>query len=123
MRLIAVTLLLLAVSVAEAAPAFPWTSFRAIAQEHSVGGRARCISGNDHTEVAEFLVFRAPGFYRIWAMLQGREWVAVHYDGDARPDWVWRGTWSEDTLSVASAVAYDPTVHRSGCDLLFQPNR
>lgn len=113
----------LLVSAAEAAPAFPWTSFQAIAQEHSVSGRARCVFENEGTEVAEFFVFRAPGFYRIWAMLQGRDWVAVHYDGDARPDWVWRGTWSGDTLSVAAAGAYDPAAHHSGCDLLFQPNR
>lgn len=120
---IALVLVALVVSAAEATPAFPWTSFRAIAQEHSAGGQARCTSGNNSTEVAEFLIFRTPGFYRIWAMLAGREWVAVHYDGDARPDWVWRGTWTGDTLSVASVAAYDPAAHHSGCDLLFRPTR
>jgi len=107
-------------SVAETAPAFPWTSFRAIASEHPTGNRHRCDPDDDRTEIAAFLIFRPAGFYRLWTMLRGPDWVAIHYDGEARPDWVWRGTWSGDDLSIASVVAYDPVAHVSGCDLLFR---
>jgi len=105
---------------AEAAPTFPWTSFRAIAAEHPTGSRNFCDPDDGRTEVVDFLILRPPGFYRLWTMLRGPDWVAIRYDGEARPDWVWRGTWSGDNLSVVSAAAYDPVAHVSGCDLLFR---
>ncbi len=107
-------------SVAETAPVFPWTSFRAIAQEQPTGGSYVCKPEDGRTEIAEFLILRPSEFYRLWTVLKGPDWVAIHYDGEARPDWVWRGTWSGDDLSVASVVSYDPVAHASGCDLLFR---
>ncbi len=62
------------------------------------------------------------GFYRVWAMLHGREWMAVRYNGEARPDWVWRGTWAGDILTVTSALPYDVYAHASACDVLFGSN-
>ena len=98
---------------------FPWTSFRAIAREHSVGEVERCNPTDDRTRITAFFIQRPRGFYRLWAMLGGRDWVAVHYDGEARPDWVWRGVWTGDDLVVRSVASFDPVAHASACDLLF----
>lgn len=53
-------------------------------------------------------------------MLHGPQWIAVHYDGEARPDWVWRGTWSGDVLTVTSVSPYDRYAHASACEMLFE---
>lgn len=112
--------LLLWSDLAGAEPAFPWTSFRAIAREYSVGEINRCDPADDRTRIAEFVIQRSMGFYRLWATLHGHDWVAVHYDGEARPDWVWRGTWTGDNLVEGSVVSYDPVAHASACTLLFE---
>ena len=98
---------------------FPWTSLRAIAEEHPGGSVGVCIPNDDATRLAALLIERPPDFYRFWAMLDGPAWVAIHYDGEARPDWVWHGIWSGDNLRVASVSPYDPTAHASVCDLFF----
>ncbi len=121
-----VTVLLLLVLVlvwseaAQAGPSFPWSSFRAIAKEPTTRGVARCNPDDSHTEIVAILIVHPPGFYRLWAMLTGPEWAAVRYDEEARPDWVWRGSWSGDTLSVVSVSPYDAVAHDSGCTLLFR---
>ena len=78
-----------------------------------------CYGEDDRTRITSLLILHLRGFYRLWAMLNGPHWVAIHYDEEARPDWVWRGTWSGDNLSVASVSLYDPVAHVSACDLLF----
>ncbi len=112
---------LLGSELAEAEPSFPWTSFRAIPRERSVGEVERCNPLDDRTKFTAFFIQGSQEFYRLWAMLDGRrDWVAVHYDGDARPDWVWRGIWAGDDLVVRSVVLYDPVAHASACELLFE---
>lgn len=111
--------LLLWLEPAEAEPTFPWTSFRAIAREYSLGEVELCNPTDHHTRIAAFVIHRPRGFYRLWATLHAQDWVAVHYDGQARPDWVWRGVWSGDDLLVRSVASYDPVAHASACDLLF----
>jgi hypothetical protein len=110
-------------SVARAGPAFPWTSFRAIAQEEPTANVAHCVPGDDGTRVTAFLIGRAPEFYQVWATVSGPDWVAVHYNGEGRPDWVWHGVWSGDRLSVAAVSAYDPVAHATACDMLFNGRR
>ena len=113
---------LLGSGLAEAEPSFPWTSFQAIPREHSVGEVDRCNPIDDRTRFTAFFIQGSREFYRLWAMLDGRrDWIAVHYDGDARPDWVWRGVWAGDDLVVRSVVSYDPVAHASACELLFGP--
>ena len=104
---------------AETAPSFPWTSFQAIAAEHPSGSVFRCDQNDGRTGVAAIFVDHPPEFFRIWFQLSGPDWVAIRFNGEARPDWVWRGTWSGDHLRVGSASAYDPVAHASACDLLF----
>lgn len=112
---------LLGPGLAGAEPAFPWTSFQAIAHEDFVGEVDRCNPVDDRTRITAFFIGRPRGFYRLWAMLHGRDWVAVHYDGDARPDWVWRGVWAGDDLVVRSVASYDSGAHASACEILFGP--
>ena len=112
-------LLFLYSETAGAAPAFPWTSFRAIGQERPAGDMDLCNPENPRTRIAAMIIHHPQGFYRLWAMLHGPEWMAVHYDGEARPDWVWRGTWSGDVLAVTSVSPFDPYGHASACDVLF----
>ncbi len=107
--------------VARGEPTFPWTSFRAIARDDSFGEVARCNPTDDRTRVTAFFIQHPRGFYRLWAMHNGRDWVAVHYDGEARPDWVWRGVWAGDDLIVGSVFSYDPVAHASACKILFGP--
>ena len=106
---------------AVAGPPFPWASLLAIAEERPIGDTGFCNSRDNDTQIAALLinVRGTQGFYRLWAMLRGPKWVAIHYDGEGRPDWVWRGAWSGDALSVASVSPYDPVAHSSACDLLF----
>lgn len=111
--------LLLWTDTTGAAPAFPWASFRAIAQEQPAGDVGLCNPEDDHTKITAMFIGRPPGFYRMWAMLDGPEWLAVHYDGDARPDWVWRGTWAGDRLTVTWVSPFDPYAHASACHVLF----
>jgi hypothetical protein len=110
-------------SAAGAGPAFPWTSFLAIAREEPAAHVAHCVPGDDGTRVTAFFIGRAPEFYQVWATVSGPDWVAVHYNGEGRPDWVWRGAWSGDRLSVASVSAYDPVAHATACDMLFNGRR
>ncbi|MGH7262334.1 MAG: hypothetical protein ACREH7_00225 [Candidatus Rokuibacteriota bacterium] len=110
---------LLGSGLAQAGPSFPWTSFRAIPRERSVGEVDRCNPADDRTRITAFFIQGSREFYRLWAMLNGRDWVAVHYDGEARPDWVWLGVWAGDDLVVRSVVSYDPVTHASACELLF----
>ena len=112
-------LLLLSSETAGPAPAFPWQSFRAIAQEPMAGEVNLCNPENPRTRVTAFFIHRPMGFYRVWAMTHGREWMAVRYDGDARPEWVWRGTWAGDVLAVTSVSPYDRSAHASACEVLF----
>ncbi len=107
---------------AGAAPAFPWSSFRAIAQERPAGYIANCNPQNERTRIAELVIRQPRGFYRLWAALNGSEWMAIHYDGEAHPEWVWRGTWSGDALTVTRVSPYDPYTHASACDVLFESN-
>lgn len=106
---------------ARAEPVFPWTTFQTLAAEASVRDLYECREAEHTTHVTELLIFRPAGFYRLWTMLHGAEWIAIHYDREARPDWVWRGTWFGDLLSVVSGSSYDQATHLSACDLLFQP--
>ena len=111
---------LLGAGLAEAEPSFPWTSFRAIPRERSLGEVERCNPLDEQTKFTAFFIQGSREFYRLWAMLDGRhDWIAVHYDGDARPDWVWLGIWAGDDLLVRSVVSYDPVAHASACELLF----
>jgi len=105
--------------VADAAPPFPWTSLRAIAAEHPIGQLYPCDPNDGRTAITAFFVERSREFFRIWIRLRGPDWVAVHFDEEARPDWVWHGTWSGDLLRVSSVAAFDPVAHASACDLLF----
>lgn len=107
-------------AAAETAPTLPWTSFRAIAEEHPLREIYRCSQEDGRTQIIAILIQHPPGFYRLWAKLRGSDWVAIRYDAEARPDWVWRGTWSGDELRVASVSAFDPAAHASACDLLFR---
>ena len=113
--------LLLGLELGEAAPTFPWASFQSIHREYSLGEVNLCNPRDSRTRITEFFIQRPRGFYRLWAMLHGRDWVAVHYDGSARPDWVWRGVWSGDDLVVRSVASFDPVAHASACELLFEP--
>lgn len=90
-----------------------------MAEEHPMRGLSRCDPREGRTEITDIVLLRPPGFYRLWVMLNGPDWAAIRYDEEARPDWVWRGTWSGDALSVASVSAYDPIAHASACELLF----
>ena len=112
-------LLLLSAGTAISAPAFPWKSFRAIAQEPIVGEVNLCNPENPRTRITALFIDRPMGFYRLWAVIHGREWMAVSYDGDARPEWVWRGTWAGDALTVTSVSPYDRYAHASACEVLF----
>ena len=118
MRVLFIALLVWA-EAAEAAPDFPWTSFQAIVAEDPVRDLYLCDAKDSRTRITAFLILYPQGFYRLWAMLDGHEWVAIRYDEEARPDLVWRGTWSADNLSVSSVGSYDPVRHLSACDLLF----
>ena len=119
--LLAVLALVLCAGRAVAEPAFPWVSLRAIAEERPVGDTGFCNSQDNDTQIVATLIqtHRHDGFYRMWAMLRGPKRVAIHYDGEGRPAWVWRGTWSGDDLSVASGSGYDPGAHSSACEILF----
>ena len=119
--LLPVLALILCPGRAVAEPTFPWASLRAIAAERPIGDTGLCNSEDNNTQIVALLI-QMPhpnGFYRMWAMLRGPKWVAIRYDGEGRPDWVWRGTWSGDDLSVASGSLYDPGAHSSACELLF----
>ncbi|MBI4611335.1 MAG: hypothetical protein HY726_20285 [Candidatus Rokubacteria bacterium] len=104
---------------AGAAPGFPWTSFRALAEDRTTHGIYRCDPAQGRNEVVAVVLIRPAEFYRFWTMLKGPDWIAIHYDAEARPDWVWRGTWSGDDLSVTRVSRFDPVAHASACDLLF----
>lgn len=104
---------------AAAAPGFPWTSFRTLAEDRTTHGIYRCDPSGGRNEIVSVVLLRPAGFYRFWAVLKGPDWVALHYDAEARPDWVWSGTWSDDDLSVTTVSPYNPVAHASACDLLF----
>ena len=110
---------------ADAEPAFPWTSLRAIAEERPVGDTGFCNPQDTSTQIVAILIQtrRHDGFYRMWAMLRGPRWTAIHYDGEGRPGWVWHGTVSGDDLSVVSVSGYDSGAHGAACELLFGPPR
>jgi len=110
---------------AVAGPTFPWASFRAIAEERPIGDTGFCDSRDTDTQITALLITMhdSQEFYRLWAMVRGPEWVAIHYDGEGRPGRVWRGTWSGNDLTVASEAPYDPVAHSSACELLFGPPR
>ena len=112
-------LLLHSLETAGPTPTFPWTSLRAIAREHPTGEVNLCKPENPRTRMTALFIGRPRGFYRFWAMIHGPEWMAVRYDGEARPEWVWRGTWSGDVLTVTSVSPYDRYAHASACEVLF----
>ncbi|MBI2153177.1 MAG: hypothetical protein HYU24_05660 [Candidatus Rokubacteria bacterium] len=78
-----------------------------------------CNPENPRTRITTLFIERPQGFYRFGAMAHGPEWMAVRYDVEARPDWVWRGTWSGDVLTVTSVSPYDRYGHASACEVLF----
>lgn len=100
-------------------PAFPWTTLTAVARESPHRDLGQCQPRNSRSSVVAFLMSRPQGFYRLYVMLHGPRWIALHYDEDAVPDRVWYGTWSGDHLLVTSASPYDPIAHASACDALF----
>ncbi len=112
--------LLLRAQAATGEPAFPWTSLRVMVAEHSIAGIGVCNPYDDGTRLTALLIGRGSGFYRFWAVLNGPAWLAIHYDDEARPDWVWRGSWAGDRLQVASVSPYDPAAHPSACEILFE---
>jgi hypothetical protein len=101
-------------------PPFPWTSLAALREERPVANLGTCVPGDERTRVVTLLVLKPREFYRFWTPINGSDWVAIGFDSEGRPAWVWRGTSAGDELAVTSATPYDPAAPLVPCEALFR---